>query len=151
VGQPTVNDRGTHSSGSLLIKSGTTVSFINNSPSEVHNMVFTGRVQPDGSSPAEEFAQKHQEQTDLLPFGPENQVMPDFVYGSQPQAAPAVFDYTGDEYGNGFLSTELMDARPGDPPNGLFTTERITFSKAGKYHYYCAIHGKSMSGTVTVQ
>ena len=30
------------------------------------------------------------------------------------------------------------------------TSKRVDFNKAGTYQYHCSVHGKTMSGTVTV-
>jgi len=130
---------------------GATVRFRNLAPSEAHNMVFIG-TRAGEKATAEDFAATHQQQTDLLPaFGPANQVMPDYVYGSEPSTGPGTWTYSDDEFGIGYLQTPLMDDAPGDPPAGLPGEETVVFTRAGTYHYYCGIHGKDMSGTVTVQ
>jgi plastocyanin len=131
---------------SLTVAKGTTVTFMNMSPSEVHNMTF---------GPSEEggFVQTFQTQTDLFPAGPgtPNQVSPPFIYGSEPTTAPGTYTYSGNEYGNGFLWTPLMDDQPGDPPAGLPGTTKITFDTPGTFKYFCAIHGPDMSGEVIVK
>lgn len=131
------------------VAAGQAITFVNKSPSEVHNMTFVGAGAPPSAAA---FAEQHQRATDLLPAFPGgNQLMPDFVYGSEPATAPGTWTYSGDEYGIGYLNTPLMDDAPGDPPAGLPGQETIVFSKPGTYAYYCAIHGANMAGTVTVQ
>jgi plastocyanin len=130
----------------LTVPKGTTVSFQNLAPSEVHNFVF-------GPSGAGQYVQQFQAATDLFPSGPgaPNQVSPPFVYASEPPTAAGTWTYSGNEYGNGFFWSPLMDTQPGDPPNGLPGTEKITFDTPGTFTYFCAIHGPEMHGTVIVQ
>jgi len=129
----------------LTVPAGTTVTFALKAPSEVHNMVWG----PTGETG---FTTTFAAQTDLLPLGPgaPNQVSPPFLYGSEP-APGGVYTYTGQNYGNGFLFTPLMDDAPGDPPAGLPGTTQVKFTTPGTYSYYCQIHGDAMSGTVVVQ
>jgi plastocyanin len=125
----------------LKVAAGTTVDFKLTTPSEAHNMVFGPAAYTDA------FLQA----TDLLPgLSPGNQLSPAFLFGSEPPTAagPGTFNYTGANYGNGFLVTPVMDAIPASP---LMPEEKITFTAPGTYSYYCAIHGKSMAGTVVVQ
>jgi plastocyanin len=126
----------------LTVSAGTTVTFVNNSPSEVHNMVFGPMA----------FVEQFEKTTDLLPMSPTspNQVTPGYIYGSEP-ATNGALTYTGANYGNGFMWTPLMDDQPGNPPNGLPGTQRITFTTPGTYHYFCGIHGPDMSGDIIVK
>jgi plastocyanin len=136
---------------SASVPVGGSLTFKNMSPSEIHNMVFIGTKTGEKAT-AEDFADTHQAQTDLFPIGPPgapNQAMPDLIYGSEaPTTPPATWTYSGDDYGIGYLQTPVMDTAAASPPPGQ---ESVAFTKAGTYHYYCAIHGKDMSGTVTVQ
>jgi plastocyanin len=126
----------------ITVSKGTTVTFQNAvSKSEVHDMAWG----PDATIGA--FMQT----TDLLPGPPgaPNQVTPGFIYGTQPSTAapPALaFDYTGSEYGSGFLLTPLL----GTPGGQLPSDTKVTFKNPGTYTYYCALHGKGMHGTVIV-
>ena len=131
---------------SLKVARGTTVTFANMAPSEVHNMVW-GPLEKGG------FIETFTAATDLLPFGPgaPNQLSPPYVYGSEPATGPGTWTYSGTEYGNGFFWSPLMDDQRGDPPAGLPGVEKITFDTPGTYSYFCAIHGPDMSGTITVQ
>ena len=74
------------------------------------------------------------------PNGP-NQVSPPFVYGTDKRPA-----YDGSNHGNGFLATKLTMA--GIP--GLPSSEKITFTKAWTYKYFCMLHGPEMNGTIVV-
>ena len=80
----------------LKVKAGTTVNFVNRSPSEVHNVAF---------GPAK-YLLAFSKKTDLLPAGPgsPNQVTPLYPFGTEPKGA---YTYDGKNHGNGFLSTPL--------------------------------------------
>lgn len=120
----------------LNVKAGTTVTFVNKSPTEVHNMAF---------GPPKYLAAFTQ-QTDLLPQGPKakNQVTPVFLYGSEGKG-PSTLDRTN--HGNGFLATQLISGSKAIP---LPRSTKVTFSKPGTYKYICILHGPDMSGTVVV-
>jgi plastocyanin len=122
----------------LTVPAGTTVNFVNMSPSEIHNQAFG----PSG------WINQFMQQTDLLPLGPgaSNQTSPVLIYGSE-IGQPT---YNGSNHGNGFLATGLTDDQPGDPPTGLPQARSVTFTKPGTYGYYCLIHGPSMSGEIIV-
>jgi plastocyanin len=123
----------------LTVPAGTTVDFTSMSPSEVHNEGFGPQAWIDAFMTA----------TDLFPLPPgsPNQGPPLFIYGSDPRGA---YIYTGSNHGNGFIAPGLTDDQPGDPPNGLPQTNKITFTKPGTYHYYCLLHGPDMSGDIVV-
>jgi plastocyanin len=123
----------------LTVPAGTTVSFTDMSPTEPHNEGFGPQAWIDA----------FMGQTDVFPFPPgaANQAPPLFFFGSDP---PGAYVYTGSNHGNGFTATPLTDDQPGDPPNGLPQTNRITFTKPGTYHYYCLLHGPDMSGDIVV-
>jgi plastocyanin len=138
----------------VTVPTGTTVTFTLDASSEVHNMVFTGLRGADGKGAAEDFAAAHLQATDLIPgLAPngENQFAPANVYGTEPPGADGAYAYNGANAGNGLLITPLMDGQPGDPPQGLVGSEKVTFTAPGTYGYYCAIHGTAMAGTVIVQ
>ena len=123
----------------LSVKAGTTIGFVNKSPSEVHNMAFGPK----------RYIEALMKKVDLFPMGPgaPNQAPPFFIYGSDP---PGVYAYEGTNHGNGFLATPLIDNQPGSPPNGLAGSSRITFPKAGTFRYFCLIHGPDMAGEIVV-
>lgn len=123
----------------LTVKVGTTVNFVNKAPSEPHNVAFGPK----------KYIEALMQKVDLFPFGPNapNQAPPFFVYGSDPAGA---FSYDGTNHGNGFFATPLTDMQPGTPPRGLAGSYKITFTKAGKFHYFCLLHGPDMAGDITV-
>jgi plastocyanin len=117
----------------LTVEAGTTVAFVNHDAREVHNEAF-GPVK---------WVQHFDVTTDLIgPPGSPDQVTPVFIYGSQ----PAPYFYSGFEHGNGFLATPITDGVPHGPPQAV----RVTFTRPGTYHFFCMIHGPSMSGEIVV-
>jgi plastocyanin len=121
----------------LSVKAGTTVSFVNKSPAEPHNVVFGPK----------KYVQNMQKKTDLFPGPPgsPNQVAPFLVYGSEPKGA---YRFDGGTHGNGFLVTPLTIGAG----SGLSfpQTSKVTFTEPGKYKYFCWIHGPDMGGEITV-
>jgi plastocyanin len=120
----------------LTVKAGTTVRFVNRSPSEPHNVAFG----PVG------YLEQFMKETDLLPTGPgaPNQLSPALVYGTE---AGGKYVYDGHNHGNGFLATPLTDTLPGTP---LAEGAEITFTTPGTYRYICLLHGSHMAGEITV-
>ena len=120
----------------LRVKVGTTVTFVNRSPSEVHNVVFGPK----------KYIEKLQKTTDLFPMGPTapNQVAPVLLHGSEPVGH---YTYDGTNHGNGFLSTPVTAGAAAAP---LPHSNKVTFTKAGTYKYFCWIHGPDMGGTIVV-
>ena len=119
----------------LKVKAGTTVNFVNKSPSEVHNVVLGPKKY------VEQFGKK----TDLFPTGPKspNQATPVLPYGTDPK--PYTYDGVT-THGNGFFVTPLTAGAP----IGLPRSSRVTFSTPGTYKYFCWIHGPDMGGTIVV-
>jgi plastocyanin len=120
----------------VKVKAGTTVTWVNRSAPEVHNVVFGPK----------KYVQGLAKKTDLLPTGPNapNQVAPVLPYGSEPKGQ---YSYDGSNHGNGFLSTPLTIGTPKVP---LPKSVKVTFTKPGTYKYFCWIHGPEMGGTVVV-
>ena len=120
----------------LTVKAGTTVKFVNQSPTEVHNVAFG---QP-------KYLLAFSKTTDFLPTGPnsKNQVTPVFIYGSDPKGA---YTFDGANHGNGFFQTPLSAGSSAVP---LPRSYSVTFTKAGTYKYICFLHGTDMSGTIKV-
>ena len=119
----------------LRVKAGTTVSFPNKSPSEVHNLVFG----------PPKYVEKIQRQTDLFPEGPKspNQVAPFLPFASDPKP----HTYSGKTmHGNGFFVSELTSGAP----IGLPRSSRVRFTTPGTYKFFCWIHGPDMGGTIVV-
>jgi plastocyanin len=119
----------------LTVKAGTTVTFVNKSPSEVHNITLGPKKY------IEQFGKK----TDLFPTGPNspNQVTPILPFGTDPKP----LTYAGaTTHGNGFFATQLTAGSP----IGLPRSSKVTFSTPGTYKYFCFIHGPDMGGTIVV-
>jgi plastocyanin len=117
------------------VKVGATVDFVVRAPTEAHNVGF-GPLK---------YLDKLMKQTELFPLPPgaPNQVTPFFIYGSDPPRTP----YEGATmHGNGFYATPLADGVPGGLPN----RSRITFTKPGKYHFLCLLHGPDMAADIRV-
>jgi len=125
------------------VAAGTTVTFLNHAPTEVHNMTW-------GPSKEGEYVDQFQKAADQLPTGPgsPNQFPAPFIYGTEAPDAAGVFTYTGNEYGNGFFWSQLLDDQDASP---LQQSMKIKFDTPGTYTYFCAIHGRDMSGTIQVQ
>jgi plastocyanin len=71
---------------------------------------------------------------------------PFVVYRSEAPGTPVNFD--GTNHGNGYYNTGLLDADANTP---FPSKDSVTFTKAGTYTYYCAVHGNDMSGEIVVQ
>lgn len=120
----------------LTVPVGTTVNWVENSPTELHNIAF-GPL---------DYLQNFIDTLDQFPVasGAPNQVDPFLPLGSEP---PGPYAYSGSNHGNGFLATPAIDADTNSPPPDRFS---VTFTKPGNYHLICMIHGKDMSGDITV-
>ena len=81
-----------------------------------------------------------------MPQGPgaPNQVSPFLLYGSEPKGG---YSYDGTNHGNGFFATPVTIG-PGRVP--LPHSSSVTFTKPGKYTFFCWIHGPDMKGEVDV-
>jgi plastocyanin len=88
----------------LSVKAGTTVTFVNKSPAEPHNVTFGPK----------KYIQSLQKKTDLFPGPPgaPNQVAPFLVYGSEPKGQ---YRFDGGTHGNGFMATPLTIGAGSEP------------------------------------
>jgi plastocyanin len=113
------------------VEAGDTVTFSMSRRSiETHNVAF-------GPKP---YLDEHAKRF----FGP---VFEPFVtFRSEAPGSPIVFD--GANHGNGYVNTGLLDANSVTP---LPRSEKVTFTKAGTYAYYCAVHGNDMAGEIVVE
>ncbi len=120
----------------LSVKAGTTVTFVNKAPEEVHNVVFGPKKYIEGL----------QKKTDLFPGPPgsPNETAAVLPYGSEPKGH---YGYDGGNHGNGFLATPVTIG-PGAVP--LPHSSKVTFTKPGKYKFFCWIHGPDMGGEIDV-
>lgn len=71
---------------------------------------------------------------------------PFVVYRSDAPGAPV--DYDGTNHGNGYFNTGILDS---DKKSPFPSKDTVTFTKAGTYEYYCAIHGNDMAGEIVVR
>ena len=71
---------------------------------------------------------------------------PFVVYRSEAPGTAVSFD--GSNHGNGYFNTGILDADAASP---FPSKDSVTFTKAGTYAYYCAVHGNDMSGEIVVQ
>ena len=71
---------------------------------------------------------------------------PFVVYRSDAPGTAVSFD--GSNHGNGYFNTGILDADAASP---FPSKDSVTFTKAGTYAYYCAVHGTDMSGEIVVQ
>ena len=113
------------------VKVGDTVTFAMSQRSiETHNVAFGPKAYLD------EHAKRF--------FGP---VFEPFVtFRSEAPGSAITFD--GGNHGNGYVNTGVLDA---NSATAFPKSERITFTKAGTYAYYCAIHGNDMAGEIIVK
>ena len=116
---------------SKAVKVGDTVKFTMSRHSiETHNVAFGPKAYLD------EHAKRF--------FGP---VFEPFVtFRSEAPGTPLTLD--GTNHGNGYANTGVLDANPVTP---LPSSDKVTFTKAGTYHYYCAVHGNDMAGEIVVR
>ena len=111
------------------VKVGDTVRFEMSKDSiEIHNVAFGPKAYLDSK-----------------PFlGP---VLNPFVtYRSDAPGTAVSFD--GANHGNGYFNTGILDAGKDTP---FPSSDSVTFTKAGTYTYYCAVHGNDMKGEIVVQ
>jgi len=116
---------------SKTVEVGDTVTFAMSRHSiETHNVAFGPKAYLD------EHAKRF--------FGP---VFEPFVtFRSEAPGTPISFD--GANHGNGYVNTGVLDANPATP---LPRSDKVTFTKAGAYEYYCAVHGNDMAGEIIVE
>jgi plastocyanin len=114
----------------LVIKSGTTVTWAVRDPFEIHTVTFTSGQQPP----------------EFLVIEPQKQGPPKVLENPNTTAATPAKTYDGTGYVNsGVLYPPGV---PGNPP----TKFSLTFTKPGRYEYWCAIHAPwGMKGTIVVQ
>jgi plastocyanin len=130
----------------LTVKVGTTVTFVNRSPAELHDVAFG----PPG------YLRTLLRTTDLIPRSPtsaRNQVSPFLRYGTDP---PGRLVHDGRNHGNGTLIGPLTDDRAGTCPGcapgiSLPGQTRITFTRPGTYRYVCLLHAPQMHGVIVVR
>ena len=113
------------------VKVGDTVKFEMSKHSiEIHNVHFGPKDYVDP------FAQRFLGEV-LEPF---------VVYRSDAPGTAVSFD--GTNHGNGYYNSGILDSDAASP---FPSSDSVTFTKAGTYTYYCAVHGNDMSGEIVVQ
>ena len=113
------------------VKVGDTVKFaMSKSSIEMHNIHFGPKDYLDP------FAQSFIGET-FQPF---------VIYRSD--APGTAVHYDGTNHGNGYFNTGVLDADKSSP---FPSSDSVTFTKAGTYSYYCAVHRNDMSGEIVVQ
>ncbi|HZQ15273.1 MAG TPA: hypothetical protein VFA82_00740 [Gaiellaceae bacterium] len=117
----------------LVVKTGDTVKFVSHDPTDIHTVTFGPPAYTTGI-----------ENTFVTPKG----VNPFGAFPSEPPAAPgAPVTFDGSNHGNGYVNSGLVNPYSVKATPHLF---RVTFTKAGVYHFECVIH-PNMDGTIVVQ
>jgi plastocyanin len=112
------------------VKVGDTVTFeMSRSTIESHNVAFGPKPYLD------EFAKRF--------IGPVFE--PFVVYRSDAPGTAVSLD--GSNHGNGFFNTGVLDSDAATP---FPARDSVTFTKAGTYLYFCAVHGNDMKGEIVV-
>jgi plastocyanin len=120
----------------LVVHVGDTVTFANHDQTDIHTVTFG----------PEKFRSKI-ENTFVAPQGKRLRLNPLGAFASEPPGAPVQYD--GTNHGNGYLSSGILN--PLDSPAAAGPHSfRVTFTKAGTYHYECVVH-QNMDGTVVVR
>ena len=63
-------------------------------------------------------------------------------------APGTAISYDGTNHGNGYINTGILDTDAASP---FPSHDSVTFTKAGTYRFYCAVHGNDMTGEIVVQ
>lgn len=122
--------------GRLSVNVGETVTFANNDQTDVHTVTFgPAKLR---SAIEKDFVAPHGKLTLVDPLG---------GFASEPPGSPTP-KYDGTNHGNGYLNTGLLLPK-GTPAKAGPQSFRVTFTKAGTYHYECVIHSH-MDGTIVV-
>jgi plastocyanin len=120
----------------LVVNVGDTVTFANHDQTDIHTVTF-----------GPEKLRSEIEKNFVAPAGKTFKLNPLGGFSSEPPPGTAV-QYDGSNHGNGYINSGLL-APPGSPPAAGSSVFRVTFTKAGTYHYECVIH-TNMDGTIVV-
>jgi plastocyanin len=122
--------------GRLAVKVGTTVTFRNADQTDIHTVTF-----------GPEKLRTRIENNFVAPHGHLILLEPLGVFASEPPRS-GIVQYDGANHGNGYLNSGILNPR-GSPAKAGPQTFRVTFTKAGTYHYECVVH-QNMDGTIVV-
>ena len=123
-------------SRAAAVNVGDTVTFRNNDETDIHTVTFGP---PKYTSQIEKnFIAPHGKQLILDPFG---------AYASDPPGG-GITQYDGTNHGNGYVNAGLLFPK-GSPAKAGPQAFKVTFTKAGVYHFECVIH-QNMDGTIVV-
>lgn len=114
----------------LVVSRGTTVTWTMRDRFEIHTITFTSGQKPP----------------DFIIPEPQSQGPPKFLMN--PKAAAPTMTKTYD--GTGYVNSGLLfpPGLPGNPP----TSYSLTFTKSGRYEYWCIVHiPEGMKGTIVVR
>ena len=122
----------------LTVKAGTTVTFVNKSPAEPHNVMFGPKKYIDGAAEEDRSASR---------AGPARRTRWRRSC-STARSRRAGTRYDGTNHGNGFFAHAGDDRPAARVP--LPHSSTVTFTKPGKYKFFCWIHGPDMEGEIDV-
>ncbi len=117
----------------LTVKPGDTVKFVSHDPNDIHTVTFgppayTTKIENTFAGPK-----------GINPLG---------AFPSEPPGPPgAPVSYDGFNHGNGYVNSGIVNPYAIKDTPHLF---RVTFTKAGVYHFECVIH-PNMDGTIVVR
>ena len=121
----------------LTVKAGTTVTFVNKAPKEPHNVTFGPK----------KYILGLQKKTDLFPSGP-GLAEPGGAVPRLRVGAEGRLPLRRDEPRQRVLRDAGDDRPPAPMP--LPHSSTVTFTKPGKYKFFCWIHGPDMKGEIDV-
>lgn len=117
----------------LTVNAGDTVKFVSHDPTDIHTVTF--------GPPA------YTTQIENTFVGPKG-VNPFGAFASEPPGPPGgPVSYDGSNHGNGYVNSGIVNPYSIKDKPHLF---RVTFTKAGVYHFECVIHS-NMDGTIVVR
>ena len=118
----------------LAVNTGDTVKFVQHDPTDIHTVTFGPNA--------------YTGQIEKTFVGPRGSVNPFGAFASEPPGPPgAPVSYDGTNHGNGYLNAGIVYPYTAKQAPHLF---RVTFTRAGVYHFECVIH-QNMDGTIVVK
>ena len=118
----------------LVVNTGDTVKFVQHDPTDIHTVTFGTKA--------------YTAQIEKAFIGPRGAFDPFAVFPSEPPGPPGTpVSYDGTNHGNGYLNAGIVYPYTTKQTPHLF---RVTFTRAGVYHFECVIH-PNMDGTIVVR